>query len=181
MGGINDGLSGAIVTIGSGVEIPDRIPLVIVTAVDIVNENGYHIGYLNSFAPGMTRPTRAVRQISRSDAGRIIFRIPLYEDTTIAVTGFSLFDKGDQTRTLLNRLGATNEVVHSLQSIFDPFDIACRGVHPNSSDLAGTRWYRECWPTSWNPGAVTSEGGDILMTEAVTLDVTGNEWEPYEG
>ena len=90
---------------GVGVGIPKENQAMIPSAVDIFDEQGNNIGFINNFAPTHRRPADRLRHLNSADAGRPLEQSPRPEDVTITVGGFGLFAKSLSDRgSLLNRI-----------------------------------------------------------------------------
>lgn len=133
--------------------------MVISTTVDVLDDEGFNIGFLQSISRTDARPTESVRHLDASDAGRILEQAPGVETNTLNLTGFALYNSGVDRRSLLNRVvGANSAPFRSLNSQQLPFEITEQWTHP-ASNARGQTLYGDCMLTNYtrpvNIGTVT--------------------------
>lgn len=159
----------AIQTRGDGVSIPTSNQVVISTTVDVLDDEGFNIGFIQTINRTDARPTELIRHLDASDAGRILEQSPGVETNTLNLTGFALYNSGVDRRSLLNRMvGARSSPFRSLNSQQIPFEITEQWTQP-ASNARGQTLYGDCMLTNYtrpvNIGAVT-------ITETANAAVT---------
>lgn len=65
----------------------------LVTSIDILNDEGKAIGYIQQFISQHSRPTTRIRHISSADAGLTLEQAPSPEDITLNITGLALYNQ----------------------------------------------------------------------------------------
>lgn len=133
--------------------------MVISTSVDVLDDDGFNMGFVQQISRTDARPTTPIRHLDSVDAGRIIEQSPGTETNTLNVTGFALYNTGVDNRSLLNRIaGGAASAFTCLNSQRIPFEMTERWTHPSTS-RGGETLYGDCMLTNYtrpvNIGTVT--------------------------
>lgn len=159
----------AIQTRGDGVSIPESNQVVISTTVDVLDDEGFNIGFLQNINRTDDRPTDAIRHLDASDAGRMLEQAPGVENNTLTLTGFALYNTGVNRRSLLNRIiGASSSPFRSLNSQQIPFEITEQWTHP-ASNARGQTLYGDCMLTNYSRPVNI---GNITISETANVKCT---------
>lgn len=118
---------------GAGSGLPKENRAVVAITIDVIDNEGNEIGYIQSINRTAARAIDRLRHLNVADAGRTIELGPHPVDTTLAVTGFCLYDKTETDKgSLLNRLpGETAAAFQCMQQQAEYFNLRVREVHPN--------------------------------------------------
>lgn len=155
-------------TRGDGVSIPEQNQVIISTSIDVLDEDGFNIGFLSQITRTDARPTEAIRHLDSIDAGRIIERSPSPENVTLALTGFALYNNGADKRSMLNRLAPGGSAFRSLNSQQLPFEITERWTHPTTGSV-GETLYGDCLLTNYSRPVNI---GTVTIAETASADAT---------
>ncbi len=158
-----------IQTRGDGVSIPEANQVVISTTVDVLDDEGFNIGFLQAVNRTDARPTESIRHLDASDAGRILEQSPGVETNTLNLTGLALYNTGVDRRALLNRVaGAASAPFRSLNSQQIPFEITEQWTHP-ASQARGETLYGDCMLTNYTRPVNI---GTVTITETANVTAT---------
>lgn len=146
--------------------------MVISTSVDVLDDLGFNIGFIQQINRNDARPTARIRHLDSIDAGRVLEQAPSPEDNTLNFTGFALYNTGVDNRSLLNRLpGSAGAAFKSLNSQSIPFEVTEQWTHP-ANGLVGTTLYGDVMLTSYtrpvNIGTATiseTAAGNVTFVE----------------
>ncbi len=153
---------------GSGVGLAPDNQTIISTTVDIFDEEGNNIGFVNSINRNDTRGVFPIRHLDSADAGRILELQPQVENYTLTVTGFALFNVSDVDRgSLLNRLPADAKAFKVLNDQVVPFVMEQTETHP-STGATNTTVYLGCMLTSFSR-PINVGNATVTETAAVTV------------
>lgn len=138
-------------TRGDAVGLPDTNRVVISTTVDVLDGDGNNIGFLQQISRTDARPTTPVRHLDSIDGGRMIEQSPAPESNTLNVTGYALYNTGQDRESLLNRIAgqAAGARYRSLNSQFIPFQMVEQWTHPGTSGR-GETLYGDCMLTNYS-------------------------------
>lgn len=141
-------------TRGDGVGLPESNKVVISTSVDIFDDGGVNIGFLQQISRTDARPATPIRHLAAGDAGRMIEQSPGPELNTLNVTGYALYNVSPARESLLNRItGRTTDTAgnlfRSLNSQFLPFQLEERWTHPGNTSQRGKTLYGDCYLTNY--------------------------------
>lgn len=141
-------------TRGDGVAIPENNKVVISTSVDVLDDGGVNIGFLQQISRTDARPMSPIRHLSSMDAGRMIEQSPGPELNTLNVTGYALYNTSPDNESLLNRItgrstGARGNTFRSLNSQFEAFQMVERWTHPGNAASIGETLYGDCFLTNY--------------------------------
>jgi hypothetical protein len=137
-------------TRGDGVSIPTSNQVVISTSVDVLDDLGFNIGFIQQLTRNDSRPTTPVRHLDSIDAGRILEQAPGVEDDTLNFTGLALYNTGVDNRSLLNRLpGSAGSGFKSLNSNSIPFEVTEAWTHPTTG-LTGSTLFGDVLLTTYS-------------------------------
>lgn len=159
----------AIQTRGDGVSIPESNQVVISTTVDVLDDQGFNIGFIQQISRTDARPTTPIRHLDSSDAGKILEQSPGVETNQLNVTGLALYNLGTDRRSLLNRMvGSGSSKFRSLNSQQLPFELSERWTHP-ATRLAGETLYGDCMLTNYTRPVNI---GTVTITETANITAT---------
>lgn len=131
-------------TRGDGVSIPEKNMVVISTSVDVLDDLGNNIGFLQQISRTDRRDTTMVRHLDSTDAGRMLEQAPGVETNELNVTGLALYSISSDKRSLLNRMaGSGSAKFKSLNSQQLPFEVTERWTHP-ATGRVGETLYGDC-------------------------------------
>lgn len=169
---------------GDGVAIPTTNKVVISTTVDVLDDDGNPMGFIQSLNRTDTRRVDRLRELSATSAGRTVEQSPGPEDLSVRVTGFAIYAVGGIKGSLLDRLlqpvlGSAlrgNQVlapspqggslIKSINSQQVPIQVTERFVHPASPGAETGILYGDCMLTNYShPVAI----GTINIAEEVQL------------
>ena len=164
---------------GAGVGIGVQNRATITTSYDIFDDQGNLIGYVTDIDRTDTRTVQRIRHLSSHDAGRTVELAPGPDETTLACTGFALYNKPDQTGdlphySLAARFGGLTggEMFKSLNSQRVAFNIRVEEVHPATGAVSRT-YYMGCLISNYTKpvslGSVT-----VAETVSITVSVVDN-------
>lgn len=141
---------------GDGVSLPEENKVVISTSVDVLDDNGNNIGFLQQISRTDARPMTPIRHLAAGDAGRMVEQSPGVELNTLNVTGYALYNTGASRASLLNRItgqefqsGGIEAPFRSLNSQFIPFHMTEQWTHPGNTALLGETIYGDCYLTNY--------------------------------
>jgi len=158
-----------LVTRGDGVSLPESNQAIISTSVDVFDQDGFNLGFLESMTRTDARPTTPIRHLDARDAGRIIEQAPQPETVTLAVTGFALYNRSQFRNSIMHRLpGAAGANFRSLNSQGIPFELVEEWEQP-ATRVRGRNVYLDCYLTNYtrpvNIGTVTiAETANITVS-----------------
>lgn len=149
----------SLATRGDGVSIPESNQVVISTSIDVLDDLGFNIGFVQQINRNDARETQPIRHLDSVDAGRILEQAPAPENVTMNFNGFALYNLGVDNRSLLNRIaGSAGSAFKSLNSQAIPFEVSEAWTHP-ATGLRGQSLYGDVMLTSYsrpvNLGTVT--------------------------
>ena len=159
---------------GAGVGVGAQNRATISTSYDIFDEDGNLIGYVTDISRTDNRSVTRIRHLSSHDAGRTIEQAPGPDETTLALTGFALYNKAEQSGdlphySLVGRLGGTEgNVFKSLNSQRIPFNLRVEEVHPGTGAVSRT-YYFGCYLTSYTKPISL---GSITIAETASCQVS---------
>lgn len=140
-----------LVNYGDAVSIPNTNRAVISTSVDVWDETGGNIGFISAMSRTDARQTTPIRHLDSSDAGRIVEQSPGPETNTLNITGYALYNVGNQKKGLIHRLVQdVASIFRSLNGQHIPFDITERFAHPQNADQETEYAYLGCWLTNFS-------------------------------
>lgn len=143
--------------------------MVISSSVDVLDEDGFNIGFMQQISRTDNRPTTLVRHLDAIDAGRVIEQAPGPETNTLNVVGFALYNTGVDRRSLLNRIvGQGGAKFRSLNSQQLPFELTERWIHP-ATRLTGETLYGDCWLTNYTRPVNI---GTVAIAETANITAT---------
>lgn len=153
-----------------------------IAQVDIIDEMGMGIGYMQGLTPSENRPTTLIRALSSPDAGRVLEQVPSPATITLSGTGFTLFDyPGQMQGSLVRRLAINNgysigAVIDTLEEQKIGFNLRMRVVHPETGGVLSLVEYQDCWLTSHSvpyniSNATISETVNISASRKNTLPI----------
>lgn len=124
-----------------------------VTSFDIVDKNGFLIGYITQFNPSKTRATERIRHISSADAGRVLEQAPRPEDISINITGYSLYndqEDGSLVQRLVGSSANISKAFASLEEQKEGFDIIVVTRDPETKKAVDVKIYQDVWLQNQN-------------------------------
>lgn len=153
---------------GDGVSFGPRNRAINGATIDVLDDNGYRIGYLSSIAWTTSRRLERLRHLSSEDAGRVIEIVPGTEDFSCTLVGYSLYDKGLTDRgSLINRLGSSVAAIKTLMGQREPFHLVVKAKHPTTGEVAIRRFF-DCWLSGYGE---TRSIGNTTQTESASCIV----------
>lgn len=177
---------------GDGVNIPGNNKVVISTSIDVLDEAGNPMGFIQSLNRRDTRRVDRIRQLDSVDAGRTVEQAPGPEDNTLDVTGFALYGDFGTKGSLVERLVLRDDtsvsggglaggaggtalgknfpanIFRSINSQVIPCNITERWTQPSKGSI-GRSTYGDSLLTAFSrPVAITG----ITITESATLQPT---------
>lgn len=162
----------ALMNRGDGVSFGAQNRVIASTTVDIIDDQGFLIGFITEIRDTLARPVMRVRHLSASDAGRVIGMIPQVENITINVSGFSLYDKSlTDKRSLVARLGSNMKALKSLVSQREPFNLIERETHPSTGEVTENLYF-DCWVSNLSRARNI---GTIAQADTATIEVAQKE------
>lgn len=170
---------------GSGVGLPVTNEGIAQTSVSLLDQDGYEIGFLQSFNPTFSRPVSVQRAIGASFAGRAVEMTPGVETYTATASGIVLYSR-DRThhQSLINRVGGNAAVAWKvLADQTEPFYLYMTAQHPAANAIVGSDpaasgfLFGGGWFTSEN-FQVNIAGGNNVITG--TINMTFAWVEPIE-
>lgn len=151
MGGLFDPKVGLVKTFNpeAGVGQSDAAEVQIATSIDIIDDRGNAIGFIQSFNENHNRPTALVRHLSSADAGRVIEQAPSPDTVTLSVTGFSIYNK-QEDGSIVQRLGggSTQKAMKMLEEQKAGFSLLIVHRYPATNEVVDAIIYQDCWLTS---------------------------------
>ena len=158
-----------IATRGDGVSIPESNQVIISTTVDVLDDAGFNIGFLQQINRTDSRPTNRIRHLDSVDAGRTLEQSPAPEDNSLSVSGFALYNTGVDRRSILNRMvGTASNRFRSLNSQSIPFEMTERWTHPGTRQV-GETLYGDCYLTRYTRPVNI---GTVMITESADINVS---------
>lgn len=153
---------------GDGVAFPAENRVVNAATIDIIDDDGFRIGFVVQIQETLNRNVTRIRHLNSLDAGRTIEQAPGVEDVTLTLTGYSLYDKSiTDRRSLIHRLGGPMAAAKSLMGQAIGFNLVMREVHPGSGEINITRWWN-LWVTQHSR---TRSVQNVVQTDSVTCQV----------
>lgn len=135
-----------LVTRGDGVVIPTENQGLISTSIDIFDQEGLNIGFLQQNTRNDNRPTTRIRHLDRLDAGRVVEQMPSPEEVGLSINGMALYDVGAIRKSIFQRIaGVSGNAFRSLNSQFIPFNVREEWVHPSNPAQKGRTLYLGNW------------------------------------
>lgn len=141
------------------------------TEIDILDQDGYEIGFISQINPSASRATERIRMLGSADSGRVIEQAPRPEDLTLSVSGFALKNNVNEKGTLVQRLGAWNplQAMSSLSEQHIGFKIIVVERDPVTKKAMDAREYDDCWLQSFNrpyniSGATITDSANIIAS-----------------
>jgi hypothetical protein len=130
-----------IATRGDGVSLPSGNRVIVSTSIDVLDDDGFNIGFIQQLNRTDTRQIMRVRHLDSVDAGRVIELSPGPEDNSLNATGFALYARGADPGAILNRLpGINGQVFKSLNSNAIPFEIIEVWTQPATGAVGETTY-----------------------------------------
>lgn len=153
---------------GDGVSFPRTNRVINAAVIDILDDEGFRIGYITQAQETLQRPVTRIRHLNSLDAGRTIEQAPGVEELSLTLSGYSLYDKSITERgSLIHRLGGPMEAAKSLMGQAVPFNLVMVEVHPGSAETVTTRWIN-CWVTNYQR---TRSIQNVVQVDSVTCQV----------
>jgi hypothetical protein len=156
---------------GDGVGIPGTNQVVVSTSIDVLDEQGFNIGFVTRIDRRDARPVERIRHLNAEDAGRTVEMTPSPEGVTLDVTGFYIYPKSAlEKRSLLNRLPQSVDGAASFRSLNSqkiPFVIVERTRHP-ATNVESKTTYVGCWLTAFSRPINI---GTATVAETATVEV----------
>jgi hypothetical protein len=157
---------------GDGVKFPKENLVVNAATVDIYDDKGNIIGFLTSLDETLNRGIQRVRTLSSEAAGRVIEMVPMTEDVSLNVNGYSLYDKSQTEKgSLIHRMGSAMGALKSLQSQAEPFHIVKTETHPATGQKV-TDSYFDCWFSNFTR---SRDIGRLVTIDRATIQVGQKE------
>jgi hypothetical protein len=120
-----------IATRGDGVSLPEQNRVIVSTSVDVLDDDGFNVGFIQQLNRNDTRQILRVRHLDIGDAGRVLELSPGPEDNTLNATGFALYARGADPGAVINRIAGLNgQAFKSLNSNAIPFEVVEVYEHP---------------------------------------------------
>ena len=130
-----------IATRGDGVSLPEGNRVIVSTSVDVLDDDGFEIGFIQQLNRSDTRPIVRVRHLDSRDAGRVLELSQGPEDNSLNATGFALYTRGADPGAVINRIaGLSGQLFKSLNSNAIPFEIVEVYTHPGSGAVGETTY-----------------------------------------
>lgn len=130
-----------IATRGDGVSLADSNRVIVSTSIDVLDDDGFNIGFIQTLSRTDTRQIQRVRHLDSVDAGRVLELSPGPEDNSLNATGFALYSKGTDPGAILNRIpGIGARGFKSLNSNAIPFEIIEVWSQPATGETAETTY-----------------------------------------
>ena len=130
---------------GDGVSFGAQNRVVSSTTIDIIDDEGFIIGFITDMTERWNRPVQRIRHLSAMDAGRVIEIAPQVETIGLDVNGYSLYDKSQtDRRSLIHRMGSGLKAMKSLVSQSQSFNIIKRETHPSTGETVEDIYFM-CW------------------------------------
>lgn len=130
-----------IATRGDGVSLPEGNRVIVSTSVDVLDDDGFNIGFVQQLSRTDTRQVLRVRHLDSVDAGRVLELSPGPEDNSLNATGFALYSRGLDPGAILNRIpGINGQPFNSLNSNAIPFEIVEVWTQPNTGVVGETTY-----------------------------------------
>lgn len=141
------------------------------TSIDIIDENGFGIGYITQINDNDARPATKARALGAADAGRAIEHIPGVSDLTMTVTGFALYNR-QEDGSVVQRMAGGNakKAFKMLQEQKIGFKILEVERDPTTGKVTDATEYLDCWFTS--KGKPINIGQASIM-ETANISVLG--------
>lgn len=134
---------------GDGVGIPKQNRIISGTTIDIIDDDGYKIGYVQEISWSGNRRVEVARHLDSEDAGKVIEQTPGPENYTMNISGFSLYDRGGSNRgALINRLSKGMAGAASVNGQKASFNLVERSKHPATGEVTVRRFY-DVWLTQY--------------------------------
>lgn len=135
---------------GDGVSFPAINRVVNAARIDILDDEGFRIGYVQQLQETLQRPVTRIRHLNSLDAGRTIEQAPGVEEASITLSGYSLYDKSLTDRgSLIHRLGGAMATAKSLLGQGTSFNLVMLETHPATGEQVKTR-FLNCWITQYS-------------------------------
>lgn len=155
-----------IATRGDGVSLPDSNRVIVSTSIDVLDDDGFNIGFIQTLSRTDTRQVLRVRHLDSQDAGRVLELSQGPEDNSLNATGFALYSKGTDPGSVLNRIpGIGARGFKSLNSNAIPFEIVEVWTQPGSGETAETTYGDNLMNNYSRPIAI----GTIQVNETVAM------------
>ena len=157
---------------GDGVSFPAKNRIVSSSTLDIIDDEGFIIGFITNFNESDNRPMTRVRHLSSRDAGRVIEMTPGVEDISITVNGYSLYNRSlTEKGSLIHRLGSAMKALKSLQSQSEPFNLIRTETHPATGE-ENKDVYFDCWISAHSK---SRDIGRLVQMDNCTIQVGQKE------
>lgn len=150
MGGLFNPKTGLVHDLTPAAQTQNRTGSVLLsTSIDIIDEQGYAIGYIQQLSDNDQRPATKIRQIGAQDAGRVIEHAPGVSDITLQVQGFALYNR-QEDGSIVQRLGGGNmhTAMKMLQEQKIGFKLLVVDRDPSTGRAVDATEYLDCWFTS---------------------------------
>jgi len=136
------------VTRGDGVSFSAQHRVINAARIDILDDDGYIIGFVQGVNETLSRQVQRVRHLNSLDALRVIEMVPGAEDVSITLSGYSLYDKTLTDRgSLIHRLGSPMAAAKSLMGQAVGFNLIMLEKHPATGEYVRSKWVN-CWITN---------------------------------
>lgn len=157
---------------GDGVSFPTSYRVVNSSTVDVYDDRGHIIGFITSLDETLNRPVQRVRQLSSEAAGRVLEMVPMVEDVSVNVNGYSLYDLSQTNKgSLVHRLGSHMAALKSLQSQREACHLVKTETHPTTGQQVKDEYY-DCWVTNFSR---SRDIGRLATMDRATLQVGQKE------
>lgn len=172
MGGLFDPKIGLVKSFSpeAGVGQSESAEIQIATSIDIIDDKGNAIGFIQSFNESHNRPTTLIRHLSSADAGRVIEQAPSPDTVTLAVSGFNIYNK-QEDGSLIQRLGggSTQKAMKMLEEQKAGFSLLIVHRYPATNEVVDAIIYQDCWITSQStPVSV----GTVTIAQSANISVS---------
>ena len=155
-----------IATRGDGVAVSDANRVIVSTSIDVLDDDGFNIGFIQTLGVTESRQVQRVRSLDSQDAGRVQELSPGPEDDSLNATGFALYSKGTDPGAILNRIpGISARGFKSLNSNFIPFEVVEVWTQPTTGETAESTYGDNLINTYSRPIAI----GTIQVTETIAM------------
>lgn len=159
---------------GDGVGIGVQNRATITTSYDVFDDQGNLIGYCTDIDRTDSRTVQRIRHLSSHDAGRTIEQAPGPDEVSLAMTGFALYNKPEQSGdlphfSLAARLGGLTgtQLFKSLNSQRVAFNIRVEEIHPATGAVSRV-YYFGCMLTNYTKPISL---GNITVAETANVQV----------
>jgi hypothetical protein len=160
-----------LVTRGDKVKIPTDNRGIISTSVDLYDEEGNAMGFVQQFTRNDSRTVNRIRHLDSSDAGRIVELMPSPEEVNATLNGMAVYGASPQNRSaMLNRIAASRGgPFKSLNSNYIPFALLEEWVHPTNINERNHTYYLACLLSAYSHPVNI---GAVQIAETATIAIS---------